>query len=74
VIISLAALAAASPSHVSDLKYATTTFTPGALVLGAVILAVLILAWRKLPGGPVIGRRRPARAKAVTRPGAGARR
>ncbi len=63
----LAALAAASPGHVSDLKYATETWTPGGTVLAVIIIAVLVFAWLKLvPSGPKVAARRdraPARAR-----------
>ena len=65
MITHLAALAAANPAHVSNLKYATETWTPGGTALAVIILAVLILAWVKVPSGRrVTGRREPAPAKA----------
>lgn len=77
MVIHLAVLAAGSPGHVSDLQYATESWTPGGKVLGAIILVVLVIAWLKVPRGPVIGRRAkpaPAKAKAPARARAAARR
>ncbi len=62
----LAAFAASNPGHVSNLKYATESWTPGGTTLAVIIIAVLIVAWLKLiPAGPKVNaRRRPAPAKA----------
>lgn len=55
----LAALAAAGPGHVSNLKYATETWTPGGTALAVIIIAVLVFAWLKLvPSGPKVTARR----------------
>jgi hypothetical protein len=78
VITHVAALAAAHPGHVSNLKYATETWTPGGTVLAVIIIAVLIFAWLKLvPSGPKVAARRdraPARTRAAARREAPARR
>jgi hypothetical protein len=78
VITHVAALAAAHPGHVSNLKYATETWTPGGTVLAVIIIAVLIFAWLKLvPSGPKVTARRdraPARTRAAARREAPARR
>lgn len=79
MITHLTALAASNPGHVSNLKYATETWTPGGTVLAVIIIAVFIAAFVKLvPGGPkVTGRRRepaPARTRAAARREAPARR
>lgn len=63
----LAALAAAHPAHVGNLKYATETWTPGGTALAVIILAVLVFAWRKIPSGPRVTARRPAPAPARSR-------
>lgn len=78
MITHLAALAAANPGHVSNLKYATETWTPGGTVLAVIIIAVLVAAFCKLvPSGPrVTGRSRdraPARTRAAARREAAAR-
>jgi hypothetical protein len=67
VITHLAVLAAAHP-HVSSVKYATETWTPGGTVLAVIIIAVLVFAWLKLvPSGPkVTARRRKPRPAAKT--------
>ena len=66
MITHLAVLAAANPGHVSDLKYATETWTPGGTVLAVVIIAVLVFAWVKLvPSGPKVTARRRAPAPAA---------
>jgi len=67
MITQLAALAAAQPAHVSNLKYATETWTPGGTVLAVIILAVLVFAWMKIPSGPRVTGRRPAPAPARSR-------
>ena len=60
MITHLAALAAAHPAHVSNAQYAASSWTPGGMTLGAIILAVLIFAWIKIPSGPkVTARRKP---------------
>ena len=63
----LAVLAAGNPGHVSNLKYATETWTPGGTVLAVIIIAVLVFAWLKLvPSGPKVTARRdraPARGR-----------
>lgn len=62
----LAAVAAGSPGHVSRLKYATETWTPGGTLLAVVIIAVLVFAWVKLvPSGPKVTARRRAPAPAA---------
>ena len=74
MIIHLAALAAAHPAHVSNLRYATESWTPGGTALAVIILAVLVLLWVKIPSGrkrepvPAPARtRRPARREAPAR-------
>ena len=73
-----AVLAAAHPGHVSNLKYATESWTPGGTVLAVVIIAVLVFVWLKLvPSGPKVTARRdraPARTRAAARREAPARR
>jgi hypothetical protein len=66
VITHLAVLAAAHPGHVSNLKYATETWTPGGTFLALIIIGVLVVAWLKLvPSGPkVTARRRKPRPAA----------
>ena len=64
MIIHLAALAAAHPAPVSNLRYATETWTPGGTALAVLILAVLIFAWIRIPSGR---KREPAPAPARTR-------
>ena len=68
MITHLAVLAAARPGHVSDVKYAAETWTPGGTVLAVIIIAVLVFAWLKLvPSGPkVTARRRKPRPAAKT--------
>jgi hypothetical protein len=68
VITHLAVLAAAHPGHVSNLKYAAETWTPGGTALAVIIIAVLIFAWLKLvPSGPkVTAPRRKPRPAAKT--------
>lgn len=75
----LAILASSNPGHVSNMRYATETWTPGGTVLAVVIIAVLIAAWLKLvPSGPKVTVRRrdraPARTRAAARREAPARR
>lgn len=48
---------ALSAHPVSAAHYAVESWTPGALLLGALIIALLIIVWRLLPSGPKIGRR-----------------
>ena len=79
MITHLAVLAAAHPGHVSNLKYATETWTPGGTVLAVIISAVLLFAWLKLvPSGPKVTaprrKPRPARTRAAARREAPARR
>ena len=64
MVTHLAVLAAASPAHVSNLKYAAQTWTPGGIALAVVIIAVLVFAWLKIPSGPKVTAPRPASAKA----------
>ena len=63
----LAVLAASDPGHVSNLKYAAETWTPGGTVLAVIIIAVLVFAWLRLvPSGPKVtagGDRAPARGR-----------
>lgn len=68
MIIHLAVLAADHPGHVSNLKYAAETWTPGGTVLAVIIIAVLVFAWLKLiPSGPkVTAPRRKPRPAAKT--------
>lgn len=73
----LAALAAGNPGHVSNLKYATETWTPGGTVLAVIIIAVLVVAWMLVPSGPKVTGRRdraPARGRPSGRSGVPARR
>lgn len=63
----LAALAASSPAHVSNLKYATESWTPGGTALGVIILAVLILAWMKIRVRRPVPAPAPARSRARDR-------
>ena len=74
----LAVLAAGNPGHVSNLRYATETWTPGGTVLAAVIIIALIALWLKaVPGGRKAKTRRgpaPARGRAASRRGVPARR
>lgn len=63
MITHLVALAAAHPAHVSNLRYATETWTPGGTALGVIILVFLIWAWIKVPSGPRVRVRRRAAAE-----------
>ena len=67
----LAVLAAGNPGHVSNLRYATETWTPGGTVLAAVIIIALIALWLKvIPGGRKAKTRRgpaPARGRSASR-------
>jgi hypothetical protein len=76
VITHLAVLAAAHPGHVSNLKYAAESWTPGGTILAVIILAVLVFAWVKIPAGPKVNvrGRAPARTRAAARREAPARR
>jgi protein-S-isoprenylcysteine O-methyltransferase Ste14 len=49
---------ALSAHPVSAARYAAESWSPGALLLGVLIVAVLIIAWRLLPSGPKIGGRK----------------
>ena len=62
----LAALAAGNPGHVSNVKYATETWTPGGTILAAVIIIALIALWLKVVPG---GRKKaaPPRGRAASR-------
>lgn len=66
MIAHLAALAAAHPAHVGNLRYATETWTPGGTVLAVIIIAVLVVLWLKVVPS---GRRQPEPAPAKAKPG-----
>ena len=74
----LAALAAGNPGHVSNVKYATETWTPGGTILAAVIIIALIALWLKAVPGGRKAKTRPApsrsRGRASSRRGALSRR
>ena len=61
------ALLAGNPGHVSNVRYATETWTPGGTVLAAVIIIILIALWLKVIPGGRKAKAAPSRGRASSR-------